>query len=522
MKIVFGEHLLDPDRRELARGGEPVTVGPKVFDLLMYLLRNRERVVTKDDLIGAVWDNRIISESTLTSHINAVRKAIGDTGEEQRLVRTIARKGYRFVGDVQEIDASEEADQVRPHEPLAPALALPDRPSIAVLPFLNLSGDPTQDYFVDGVVEDIISALSRMSWLFVIARNSSFTYKGRAVDVKQVGRDLGVRYVLEGSLRKAANRVRITGQLVDASTGATLWSERFEGKIDDIFELQDQLTADVMGAITPQLERVEIERARHKPTESLDAYDYHMRGMRKFRQLSRGAIDEALPLFYEAIQRDPDFASAYAMAAWCYSLRKVNRWMSDPERQIAEGTRLVCRAVELGQDDATALAASVHPLVHLTRDLDGSIALVDRALVLDPNLAAGWFVGGFVRMWRGQPDDAIERIARAMRLSPLSPDMQRMEVGIAMAHLLAGRPGDALSWAEKASRHISDRAFPIGVLAAIYAQAGRGDEARLAIQQLRQLDPELRLSNLGEWLPFQRPQDLAIFVEGLRKAGLPE
>ena len=219
MKIVFGEHVLDPDRRELSRGSEAIAVGPQVFDLLVHLVRNRERVVTKDDLIEVVWGGRIVSESTLTSHINAVRKAIGDSGEEQRLVRTIARKGYRFVGEVRESDASERADPAKRHEPLAQALALPDRPSIAVLPFLNLSGDPEQDYFVDGVVEDIIVALSRMSWLFVIARNSSFTYKGRAVDEKQVGRELGVRYVLEGSLRKAANRVRITGQLIDADHG---------------------------------------------------------------------------------------------------------------------------------------------------------------------------------------------------------------------------------------------------------------------------------------------------------------
>ena len=522
MKFAFGDHVLDPDRRELARGAETVAIGPQVFDLLLHLVRNRERVVTKDNLIDVVWGGRIVSESTLTSHINAVRKAIGDTGEEQRLVRTIARKGYRFVGEVSETDAPEQPSPAKPHESGAQALALPDRPSIAVLPFLNLSGDPTQDYFVDGVVDDIISALSRKRWLFVIARNSSFTYKGRAVDVKEVGRELGVRYVLEGSIRKAANRVRITGQLVDATAGTSLWSERFESTLDDLFELQDQMATSVVGELVPHLETAEIERARHKPTESLDAYDYYLRGMWKFRQVSRSAIDEALPLFYEAIQRDPEFASAYAMAAWCYSLRKLNRWVTDPEREVTEGTRLVRRAVELGQDDAVALAASVHALAHLARDLDSGIAVVDRALVLDPNLAAGWVGGGVGRIWRGQPDDAIERIARAMRLNPLSPDMQRMEVGIALAHLLAGRTEEALSWAEKASRHRPDRAFPIGILAAIYARAGRGDEARLAIQQLRRLDPALRLANLGEWLPFQRPQDLENIADALREAGLPE
>jgi TolB-like protein len=401
-------------------------------------------------------------------------------------------------------------------------LPVPDRPSIAVLPFLNLSGDPDQDYFVDGVVDDIISALSRLRWLFVIARNSSFTYKGRAIDVKQVGRELGVRYVLEGSVRKAANRVRITGQIIDANAGATLWSERFESALDDVFELQDQMATSVVGALVPHLESAEIERARHKPTESLDAYDYYMRGMWTFRQVSRNATDEALPLFYEAIQRDPEFASAYAMAAWCHSWRKLSRWMTDVGREVAEGTRLARRAVQLGQNDAVALAASAHALAHLVRDFDSSIALLDRALVLDPNLAAGWYLGGLLRIWRGELDDAIERIAHGMRLSPLGPDMERMEVGTAMAYLLSGRTEDALSWAEKASRHMSDQALPISILAAIYTRAGRGNEARLAMQQLRQLDPALRLSKLNEWLPFQRPQDLDNFADALREAGLPE
>jgi TolB-like protein len=521
VRYQFEDFVLDSDRRELACGAEMIALGPQVFDLLLHLVQNRAHVVTKDNLIDVVWGGRIVSESTLTSHINAVRKSIRDTGEEQRLLRTIARKGYRFVGDVRETEASERATPDRIAEPLAPALSHADRPSIAVLPFLNLSGDPAHDYFVDGVVDDIISALSRMRWLFVIARNSSFTFKGRAVDVKQVGDELGVRYVLEGSVRRAANRVRITGQLVDATTGATLWSERFESTLDDIFELQDQMATSIVSALAPHLESAEIERARRKPTESLDAYDYYLRGMWKFRQVSRSAVDEALPMFYQAIQRDPEYASAYAMAAWCHSWRKLSRWVDDLEREIAEGTRLARRAVELGQDDAVALAASAHALGHLVHDFDLSIELLDRALMLDPNLAAGWYLGGFMRIWRGEPDDAIERIAHGMRLSPLGPDMQRMEVGTAMAHLLAGRTEDAVSWAEKAARHRSDQALPLTIFAAIYARVGRGEEARQAMQQLRKLDPALRLSNLGAWLPFQRPQDLESFSDALRAAGLP-
>ena len=523
MRYQFEDFILDADRRELTRGSEPVAVGPQVFDLLLHLVGNRAHVVTKDELLDAIWNGRIVSESTLTSHINAARKAIGDTGEAQRLVRTIARKGYRFVGEVTEGQPPRNAiPEITPAVVTGVSadrtLTLPERPSIAALPFITLSEDPEQEYFTDGVVDDIISALSRMRWLFVIARNSSFTYKGRAVDVKQVGRELGVRYVLEGSVRKAALRLRITGRLIDAATGAQLWSERFESTLEDVFDLQDQMTTCVVGALAPHLERAEIERAWRKPTESLDAYDYYLRGTRKFAQMSRNAVDEALQLFHAAIERDPDFAAAHAMAAWCHSWRKINRWPTD----LAEGARLARRAAELGPDDAVALARSGHALAHLTRDLDESIALLERALVLDSNLAAGWYLNGFLRVWRSEPDAAIEAISHGMRLSPLGADVFQMEIGIALAHLLAGRSADALAAAERVSRHMADFALPAAIVAASYASAGRRAEARRAIQQLCRIDPELRLSHLDEWLPFRRAEDLETFARALREAGLPD
>jgi adenylate cyclase len=246
-----------------------------------------------------------------------------------------------------------------------PALALPDKPSIVVLPFQNMSGDPEQEYFADGIVEEIITALSRMRWLFVIARNSSFTFKGRAVDVKQVGRDLGVRYVLEGSVRKAANRVRITAQLIDATTGAHLWAERFDGGLEEIFDLQDQVTACVVGAISPKLEQAEIERTKRKPTESLAAYDFYLRGMASLHLWTKEATTEALRLFHRTAELDPDYASAYGMAARCYCLRKVNGWMTDPAQEITETKRLARRAAELGRDDAVALCTAGIGLAYL-------------------------------------------------------------------------------------------------------------------------------------------------------------
>ena len=531
LPFVFEDYVLDDKRRELTLRGQAVAVGPQVFDLLLLFVNNPDRVISKDELLKAVWNGRIVSESTITSHINAVRKAIGDTGEEQRLVRTVARKGYLFVG---QIKAGETGETRQPDQPdiderastnpneLPSSLVLPDKPSITVLPFQNLSGDPEQEYFADGIVEDIIAALSRMRWLFVIARNSSFTYKGRTVDAKGISQELGVRYVLEGSVRKCGNKVRITGQLIDATSGTHIWAERFEGALNDIFELQDQITQSVVGAIAPQLERAEIERAKRKPTESLDAYDYYLRAMAKLHNGTREALDQALPLLYKSIELDPEFASAYGMAAWCYFWRKLNGWMTDRTLEIAEGVRLARLAVSLGRDDAVALTRGGHALSHLAGEVDGGIALLDRARLLNPNLAPAWFLGGILRALRGETDAAIEHLTHAVRLSPLDPEMFRMQVGMAFAHFFAGRFDSTTQWAEKALGNLPSFLAPVALLAASHALSGRMDKARLAMQRLRELDPSLCLSNLKDWLPIQRPEDFMRFADGLRLAGLPE
>ena len=394
------------------------------------------------------------------------------------------------------------------------------RPSIAVLPFANMSGDPEQEYFADGIVEEIITALSHLRWLSVIARNSSFTYKGKSVDLKQVGRDLSVRYILEGSVRKSGNRVRITGQLIDTATGAHLWADRFDGAIEDIFDLQDQVTAKVISAIAPKLEQAEIERAKRKPTESLDAYDYFLRGMASLHQWTKESNDEALRLFPRSIELDPGFASAYGMAAWCYVWRKVNGWMSNNE--LAEVVRLARRAVELGPDDAVALSGGGYALVFVAHDLDDGPAFIERALAVNPNLSWALHSSGWTKAMLGDPDAAIKHLTHAMRLSPLDPLSFRAQGGIAFAHFLAGRYEEAITWAEAALRERPNYAAALRELAAAAALIGRLPEAQRAMARLREIDPTRRVSTVKDWLPLRRPDDLKRLQEGLRKAGLPE
>jgi TolB-like protein len=529
VRFCFGDYILDTACGELTRGSDRVAIGPQAFDLLAYLVLNRDRVLSKEDLLQAIWGGRTVSDSTLTSHINAVRKAVGDDGEQQALIRTIARKGYRFIGHISDelpTDrlvgdlAEKDLERSEAAEPLA-VPSIPDKPSIAVLAFQNLSGDPSQDYFADGVVEDIITSLSRLPWLFVIARNSSFTYKGRAVDVKQVGRQLGVRYVLEGSVRKAGGRVRVTAQLVEAATRAHLWAERFEGTIDGVFDLQDQVAASVVGAIAPKLEQAEIQRAKRKPTESLDAYDCYLRGMASFHKRSRAATSDALQLFSQAIGLDSEFAAAYGMAAWCYVWRTYNGWLADRAKERLEGVHLARRAVEYGKDDVVALSRGGYGLCFLAGEFDSGLVFVDRALQLNPNLATTWVLSGLLRNFTGETDVAIDHLARAMRLSPLDPALYHMQAGTGLAHFLAGRFDEACKWAERALGEEPNWVPASSVAAAGHALAGRPDEARRAMAHLRIVDPELRVSTFTLRI-FRRPQHLAAWQKGLRKAGLPE
>jgi len=405
--------------------------------------------------------------------------------------------------------------------PQAAGPALPDRPSIAVLPFQNLSADPEQEYFADGIVEDIITELSRSRMLFVIARNSSFIYKGRAVDVKHVGRELGVRYVLEGSVRKAGGRVRITGQLIDASSGAHLWANRFDGEIAEIFDLQDQVTQNVVASIAPQLELAEIERSRRKPTEDLNAYDYYLRGVSAFHRFDRQSNREALSMFTRAFTQDPEFAAAYGMAARTYAQRAGFGWISDLAQESEAAKDLARKASALGGDDAVALAGAGFALAIFGEVVDGD-ALLDRALVLNPNLAWVRHSSGFAKALAGAPRRAVELATHAMRLSPRDPQHFAMQAILALGHFLLGDCDEAYSYGEAALRTRPNFLFAATVSAASAAMSARCDEAGRAMARVREIDPKLRQSTLGNWLRFHRAEDADRWAEGLRRAGLPE
>jgi tetratricopeptide (TPR) repeat protein len=372
------------------------------------------------------------------------------------------------------------------------------------------------------MVEEIITALSRIRWLFVIARNSSFTYKGQAVDVKQIGRELGVRYVLEGSVRKAGSRVRITGQLIDALTGTHLWADRFDGSLEDVFELQDQVAASVAGVIEPALQAAEVARARGKRPENLDAYDLYLRALPELRPITKEGCDRALGFLCRAIDIEPGYAAALAEAAFCYSFRRVNQWMADEGGEIAEGVRLARAAIVSDREDPTALANAGYALWFLGQDADAAISALDRAVTLNPNSAVACGVGGNAHAWAGNSAIAIERCTRAMRLSPRDPWTFLFLAGIGFAHLTERRLGEALIWLQRAHQENLTGPLILAALVSTYAHLGRLDEAREAQLRLRPLGEQTTAAWSRRFAIFKNRADQQFVCDGLRLAGMPE
>jgi adenylate cyclase len=485
------------------------------------LILNRERVVSKDDLVSAIWKGRIVSDAALTTRLNAARSVIGDSGEEQRLIKTLPRKGFRFVGAVHETNqcsgtATFADSRVELSEPV---LALPDKPSIAVLPFENMSGDPDQEYFADGMVAEIITALSRFKWLFVIARNSSFTFKGRAVDIKEVGRQLGVRYVLEGSVRRASGKVRITGQLIDAVTGAHIWADRFERDLTDVFALQDEVTVAVVSAIHPKLLQTEIAISTRRRPENLTAYDYYLRALQQFYLATPEGLAEAIRLAHRALDLDPRFGYVAALAGACHVQNVIWGYADDPQLDRQEAVRLSRLALSVDDDDPYTLTSAAIISAFMVGDSEREIEMADRAVALNPNSFGAWGCRGHVYRIAGLPEEAVRSFERAIRMSPVDPLLYLTFGGIGSALIELGRFDDAIVAGKKAQRLNPAYQIPYRCLASAFAHLGRDAEAREAAARLLEVDPSFTIS---AWIARGGQSNAKLMIEGLRKAGLPE
>jgi TolB-like protein len=484
VQFLFADHTLDTDRRELRRGSVPIAVEPQVFDLLIYLVQNRDRVVSKDDLIASVWGGRIVSDSTLTSRINAARKAVGDSGEDQKLIRTIARKGLRFVGAVRTQSNGDEpapATGPRPdeiHEQPGPALPLPDRPAIAVLPFINMSGDPEQEYFSDGISEDIITALSKLRWFFVIARNSSFIYKGKAVHMKQIAEELGVGYVVEGSVRKGGDRVRITAQLNDVLTGSHIWAERYDRGLADVFAVQDEITEAIVAAIEPQLYAAENFRARRKSPDSMDAWDLVMRALSHYWRVTRQDNLVAQALLEKAISIDQSYGQALGLLAASHTFGAHMGW-TDRQTVAPVAEQAALAAIRADSENSWAHFA-LGGVYLFARRFDDSLAEFELALRLNPNFSPAQGYYGLTLAYCGRGAEADEAARRALRLSPRDP-FAAVYTGIASyAQYVRRRYDEAMRLARQAIRQRGDFVGAHRVLTAAAGMAGQAEVAAAA------------------------------------------
>lgn len=530
MRYLFGDCAIDADRRELLRNGQAVHVEPQVFDVLLHLIRNRGRVVTKDDLIASVWNGRIVSESTLSGRINAARHAVGDSGERQQFIRTVARRGVMFVGEVREEQAAPVAPVLAPERArvpgsgeaqCSPALPLPDKPSIAVLPFANMSEDSAQEYFADGMAEEIITALSHCSWLFVTARNSSFMYKGKAIDVRQIGRELGVRYVLEGSVRKWGSRIRVAAQLIDASDGHHVWADRYERALEDVFVVQDEMTNNILGAIAPGIVAAEIRRTQGKGAAELGPWERLMRAHWHVRRFTREDCYEAIRLIEEVLRQQPDNAMALADLAYTLHFAAAFAWTEDPAGAFARMGEAARRAV--AADDRDAAAHTALGLFELFSDRnDDAIRRLRRAIEIDPNSSFARGNLGVAYAFSGECDPALQSLQQAMRLSPRDFLMVIWYTASAWANL----SGERFEQAAECGRRAIDcnPAFPDahGTLAAASAYLGRDADARAALDGFVRLMPKLTIADPRLVRPFRQPADRERFLAGLRLAGLPE
>lgn len=515
MRFLFADYTLDTDRRELRCGPESIAIEPQVLDLLIYLIENKNRVVSKDDLIASIWGGRAVSDTTLTSRIYAARRAVGDSGRNQKLIRTIARKGLRFIGEVRTQTGGTSAS-IDPATPQAPSL--PDRPSIAVLPFNNMSGDPEQEYFSDGISEDIIMALSKQRWFFVIARNSSFVYKGQAVHMKQVGEELGVGYVVEGSVRRSGGRVRITAQLNDVINGSHIWAERYDRDYADLFAVQDEITEAIVAAIEPQLYAAENFRARRKPPGNLDAWELVMRALSHYWRVTRQDHVAAQALLEQAIAIDPNYGQALAVLSASYTFAAHMGWV-ELEAIAPAAERAALAAIRADSEDPWAHHA-LGAVYLITRRFDDSLAEFELALRLNPSFSQAQNYYGTALGFCGRWQQGVDAAMRAIRSSPRDPSIALCYGTACLAHYIGRNYEEAIRLARTAIRLRSDYAGAHRVLAAAVGMTGPSEMAAAALQELRRAQPNISLAWVADHVPIQHEADREHYLEGLRRAGL--
>jgi TolB-like protein len=512
VQFLFDDYMLDTERRELHHGATPVAVEPQVFDVLVHLVANRNRVVAKDDLIASVWGGRVVSDSTLVSRINAARRAVGDNGDEQRLIRTVPRRGVRFVGDVQTRPVPDTAAEHRSRPGVPPS----ERPTIAVMPFVNASGEPEQKYFSDGISEDIITALSKLRWFHVMARNSSFACE--SMPIKRIGEELGVGYLVEGSVRKSGDRVRITAQLNDVATGNQLWAERYDRHLSDVFAVQDEITGAIVTAIEPQLYAAENFRAQRKAPESLDAWDLVMRALSHFWRVTREDNRIAQTLLEQAIAIEPGYAQPHAVLAVSHTFGAHMGW-EDAAAAVAIAQRAGVAAVRADGEDAWAHLALATAHTY-SRRLDDALAEFETALRLKSSfpLAQGYY--GLVLAWVGRWQEGAEAARRALRLSPRDPFSAIYSGVAAYAEFVGRNYQESMRLAREATRERMDFVGGYRVLTAAAAMAGEIELARATLCELRRAQPNVSLAWIARELPLPDETEVEHFLEALRRAGL--
>ena len=506
----IGPFRLDPVMRVLSVDGETLPLGPRAVTVLSVLVDAAPQPLPKEHILEVAWPGLVVEEANLAVQIAAIRKLLRRVSGGEHWIETLPRRGYRFVGPVVKVPLPAGSGGETPVR----ELSAPDHPSIAVLPFVNMSGDPSQQHFADGVVEEVITALSRIRWLFVIARTSSFSYRGKNVDVKQIARELGVRYIVEGSIRRAADQLRITAQLVDAATGAHLWADHFDGSIHGVFELQDRLALSVAGVIEPELIDAEARYARQAPTRDISAYELYLRALQLAYPWERSGLLGAIDLLSQAIEQDPEYAVALGLLSSCKMFLYVADWCDDHDALRGQMGDLARRAIRAGRDDARAIGMAAGTLIFCDEPIESCIELADRALALNPSNAHNWVGAGWVRLYAGQPASALEHFHRALRLSPRV--RAGVWTGIGNASFMARRLDEAETALRRAIESQAQWPPTFRILASCYAHLGRFDDARAALDRLKALTsivvpPRQRLA-------WRDPAAMEFFLSGLTLA----